>query len=257
VDNDLGYYNDAAKRAQEREDATQSLSNLPAIRRRLYEAESYMGIWPPLLKEMRNIGDQGSEVGLSHARRLLDQAINHAIELDRVCKPVLQQLHDCRDIVVLPDTKTPVGWQYDFSSMDAQRYLETYLLLRIVLNRVMRAIYDIISEPAPEHLDAEHGELSFKIWMSLPYMRRASLMAAILFGDPLYISYEASSGEVREYLLDYLMEIAQFRKRLPDNREVVSRYLLDAALAMTGRSAFPERPDFPYWKYRDEGAQGG
>lgn len=123
-------------------------------------------------------------------------------------------------------------------------------MLRIVMNRIIWSLTKLIHGQAPESLDLEHQTLCRMIWMCLPWTREVSLMAAILFGDPLYLSYEGANGDVKEYLLTYLLEIAKFRGRLPKDRGVVDKYLIQSALAVSGRGEFHERSDFPYWESR-------
>lgn len=64
-------------------------------------------------------------------------------------------------------------------------------------------------------------------------------MTGILFVSPLYLSYEgAREQSEKDYLLDYIIEIAQQRGRYPDDREAVELFVLNTARAATGQRPF-------------------
>jgi hypothetical protein len=145
-----------------------------------------------------------------------------------------------------------VGAKYDFNGLDEHRCLMAYAMNRIVLNRVLWSVDNILHGQAASSLDVEHEAFCRQVWMAFPYAHKVSLMTAIQLADPLYLSYEGARGETKEYLLTHILELTRYRARVPNDRELVHRYLIDTAHALTGRIPFHERKDFPYWKERSE-----
>lgn len=232
------------------EKALETYPGIPDMKKDAYRVEMYLGIWAPIVHEMKRIVQAPGHETRDAQLQLHHRATSLATELDRLGMPMMERGRAQGLIIEVPDPETPVGAKYDFGHMDGQRCLSNYAMLRVVLNRVIWSLTILLQGQAPVSLDEEHQRFCRMIWMCLPYTRATSLMAAILFGDPLFLSYEGAQGETREYILSWLMEIAQFRKRMPNNRKVVHEHLLSVALAFTGRGEFDERPDFPYWELR-------
>ena len=234
-------------------DAIAHRISAPEMRKNAYYMELYTGDWASVAHEMRLVLDEPDATSKqARALALQHRAKNLMAEVELFGEPIIKKAHDQGDIIELPDPDCPVGTKYGFSGMDANRCLNRYAMIRIVLNRVLHSVETILYGQADPSLAVAHENLCRQIWMCLPYVRNASLMAAILFADPLYLSFEGARGAEKEYLLTAILEIAQYRKRVPRDRDTVERYVLDSALAMTGQIPFRERTDFPYWQKRKE-----
>ena len=234
-------------------DAIEHRVSAPEMRKNAYRMELYIGDWASMAHEMRLVLDDPDATS-KHARALALQhrAESLKAEIELFGEPIIKTACDHGDIVEVPDPDCPVGCKYDFSGMDANRCLNRYTMIRIVLNRILQSVGTILYGQADPSLDVEHENLCRQIWMCLPHMWHASLMAAILFADPLYLSFEAARGAEKEYLLTAILEISAYRERVPRDRDAVERYVLDSALALTGQIPFRERTDFPYWQKRKE-----
>lgn len=219
------------------------------LRKGAYYLDLFMGNWASAVQDMRLVcDDTDPELKKARAAALKDRATGLAADLARFSEPIMERACNQGHIVTLPDLGCPVGLKYNFSGMDAHRFLWTYALLRIVFNRILWAVETILSGNNAASLDVEHQSFCRYIWMCLPFTLNVSPMAAILFSDPLFTSYEGARGAIKEYLLTTVIEIAQYRKRLSNDRDKVDNYLLATARAMTGREFFRERTDFPYWQ---------
>jgi hypothetical protein len=231
--------------------AIASCSRMSEMKKCAYQLELFMGRWASMVWEMQYIGEATDEASRKlQAIHLRHRAIALAAELDHVGEPMIDQGRAQGLIVEVQDPDTPVGAKYGFANMDVQRGVSNYAMLRIIANRITWSTTTLLDGRADASLDLEHQMFCRMVWMCLPYTRKVSLMAAILFSDPLYISYEGARGEIKEYLLTWIIEVCQFRKRIPNDRDKVDQYLLSTALAATGRGKFNERSDFPYWEVR-------
>ena len=234
------------------EDAIATFIKGSTMKQNLYRMEQYLGLWSSMVREMQRI-DQLPET--YHLRRdealhLLRRAEVLAAEVAQVGRSMFSDTQVQGIIMQRPDSETPVGAKYDFVDFDSLACFSTHASLSIVLNRIAWGLHLLLGEEPPSSLADEHHRFCRDIWMCFPYLRSVSLMAAIQFSDPIYLSYEGASGDIKEYLISWVLEIAQFRKRLSQDRAVLDKHLLETSLAMTGRDKHRERPDFPYWKRR-------
>jgi hypothetical protein len=233
--------------------AIDRLTSVSDMRKNAYLLELYMADWVSLVQGQQLIWSEPSaDARRARALALHARAANLANELDVFGGSVIGIARDRGAIVELLDASCPVGAKYDFSGLDELRCLLTYAMLRIAFNRILWALSLILCGRVPEVLDVEHETFCRQIWMSLPYARDSSLLTAALSTDPFYLAYEGAHGATKEYILSSIMEISRYRRRLPNDRDLVHGYLLDTAFAMTGRVSFRERMDFPYWKRRLE-----
>ena len=220
------------------------------MRKTAYCLDLYGGDWVALVREVRLVLTDADPVSQrARAAALRDRVADLTVELELVGGPTISKAEACGQIIELPDPECPVGAKYEFADLTVQHCFLTYTTLRTLFNRILwtaRLVLDGVEEAAA--LDEGHQALCRQIWMCLPYTRKTCKMATLLFDDQLFLSFEGASGEVKEYLLDWIMNLIKYRQRLPDDRSIVEAYVLDLALAMTGRSTFRERAEFPYYE---------
>ena len=231
-------------------DAIGTRSDVSETKKNVYRIELYAGQWTSLVQETRLMLDPQKPVERSKVLGLKQSAVALVAELTNTAGEMIEKARIEGTIRPVEDPGTPVGTKYDFADVDALRCLSRYAMMRIVLNRIIWTLGALANEQDTEFLALEHLEFCRMIWMCLPYVRSVSLMAAIQFGDEVFLSYEAAPDYVREYLLTWVTEVAQFRKRMPDDRKLVEEYIFSIIFTLTGRGEPNERPDFPYWKLR-------
>ena len=173
-------------------------------------------------------------------------------EVDDLSRPILKQLVEDGTVKEETDSTTPVGARYQFGTLEASEFVLYHAQLRLYFNRMTMVLESLFH--GPEGVSAQvKDDFAYwcrEIWLCIPYQLELSLMAAVTTADPVHASYEGAEGEIKEYLLDYIIKISKYRGRLPDDREVVSKYMMDTAKALSGRALCDERTDFPYWAER-------
>ncbi len=220
---------------------------VPRPQRDTYAVGWYYRCWPSLVHEFRWVNGEDANNDLdgdtSHARAeiLLHRVVTLDAELSVVGKEALQRANERGGIVELPDLEleSPIDTKYDFDGLDSLQCLVTYVMLRIILNRLN---YHIILQRLPSesvaNSDTEHRDLCKQC---IPYLRGLGVLNSVLFAAPLYLSYEGACDQAeKDYLIDFALEGAASKERFPHpvDRAVVERFMLNTAKAATGRRIF-------------------
>jgi hypothetical protein len=219
------------------------------MRKNAYYLDLYMIDWASMVQRLRLLqSDADLSSRRDEALALKSDTFNSIAQLTSFGDPIVEAARSEGKLVELPDNKCPVGTYYHFDGMETQCTFSKLIMIQIVFNRILSGVEEIMCDGADAALDAKHESLCREIWKCFPYTRKASLMAAIQFGDAMYLSLEGARGAEKEYVLTYLLEVSSYRKRVPNDRDRVYEYVLETARGLTGRLPLRERTDFPYWE---------
>lgn len=208
-------------------------------RKQTYSIGRYYAYWPSIVRDFKMIyNSDGRKPETEKVLALLSRVASLNDEVIAMGEPFISNARHLGQILERTDADTPIGAQFDFANMDTLQCLVTYVMLLIIFNRVLHHLSILSGRPTLLR-DCDHRALCRQIWMCIPYIRAMQGTGSILFAAPLYLSYEGASEEPeKEYLLDYIIQIAKRRGFHPRYRREVENFVLNTARSMTGQKPF-------------------
>lgn len=203
-----------------------------------YAIGYWYGFWPELVHKFRSISID-PDVSSKQAQALALRARVEHIEakIKETGEPIMTRYLLGGLIVEQPDPDTPIGKKFHFESLDCMCFFLSYVMIRIVMNRILYHIKTLLGERDPL-LELENREICTQTWMAIPFVRKMGLIVAQLYITPLYLSYEGANDSEKEYLLDFLIWVIIYKGRDIRDRPTLDLHMVNMARAMTGRSLF-------------------
>lgn len=198
------------------------------------------GYWPVFVQEFRCIhSDSDARLAQKRALLLRDQVMNLDSKTKAIGEPILRKARNKGYITEEPDPDSPINMKVHFASIDKMQFFISHVMLRIILNRMIHHLNIFLGE-TDMLLDVEHWDLCREMWKCIPFIRSLGLVASMLSSAPMYLSYEGATENETEYLLDFIIQAAEYKRRLPKDRNTVHVFVLNTARAMIGRMGFEE-----------------
>lgn len=199
----------------------------------------YLGYGPELLWSFRRILAEANPVSRQLAILSLRTRVT---QLDEEFKllgdPIVARLYESKHVIEELDDFSPFGTKVAFSSIVSMQAFLNYAVMRVIFNRFLHNINSLIEAPGHD-LELEHREMCRQIWMCIPHIRSLGEIAMTFFSMPLYLSYSGAHEDERAYLLDFAIESAAYKGRLPkDERAAVETFILNTERAIIGQMPF-------------------
>ncbi|KAI1099502.1 hypothetical protein F4804DRAFT_79960 [Jackrogersella minutella] len=203
-----------------------------------YRIGYYYGFWPDLIHEFRRIcGDPDHFSQQTQAVGFRDRVANMEAAVKTLGESIIAQALSTGRMLEQPDPKSPVGAKFHFESLDMMSFVMSYTMIYTALNRIHYQVTALLGEQ-DTILDIEHRDICKQTWKCIPFIRGLGMIPSILSTSQIFLSYEAGDEIEKEYLMDIIVQVGEYRGRLPKDRREVENIVLNAAKAMTGRGGF-------------------
>ena len=155
-------------------------------------------------------------------------------QVGRTGEEIVRRAHNEGRVTEQPDEKTAIGQRFEFKDLDSFTSFTSYLLIRSILNRMLCQL-DTLQGKTKAPLDLEYKRLCRQVWMCIPLVQGLGLIGGLMFLAPLYVSYEGGNQFEREYVLDFIGQVTDYKGILPKDRTGLEYLVLETARAWTGR----------------------
>ncbi|KAL7625824.1 hypothetical protein AAE478_005047 [Parahypoxylon ruwenzoriense] len=190
----------------------------PGERMDCYSIGRYFGYRPGLIREMGLLYNNPNEISrFVQAAELQDRVAYLIAEIERTSEPIMAKALITGRIRRRARLRNPVGEKLHFASLDSFQFFMSYVLIRIILNRILYELTAMLGQPYI-FLDEVRRDLRHQVWMCIPFVRGLGKIGCTLFAAPLHMAYEGVSEFERE--------------------QVVGVFILNSARAASGRMSF-------------------
>ncbi|KAI1763713.1 hypothetical protein GGR53DRAFT_359078 [Hypoxylon sp. FL1150] len=203
-----------------------------------YAIGYWYGFWPELVHKFRSISIDPDVTSQQAQAAALRTRVEHIeAKIREIGEPIMKRHILAGFVIEQPDLDTPIGKKLHFENIDSMCFFLSYVMIRIVMNRILYHTKALLGEEDPL-LEIENREVCTQTWMAIPFIRKLGVIPAQLYITPLYMSYEGADDGEKEYLLDFLVWVLIYKGRDIRDRPTLDLHMLNMAKAMTGRSLF-------------------
>lgn len=214
--------------------AINNIPNISSIERHVYGQAAYFVQFIPIFKSLSHIRSlPASKSRTTSAEALLRRTIAIADDITDYSSPIISDLFSSGVIAITADD-TPIKERYDFKDSNASVYLMYSTRHLIGLTRMMQTLHLLISGVAPIELEQRNQELCRIIWMQLAYIREEDRMSAILHAESFIVAYKCATGAIKQYLIEWIKEVGEYRGRTQGSAEDVDSQLLRLGAMLAG-----------------------
>jgi hypothetical protein len=212
--------------------------DLPSERLDAYALDLHSRYWPLLVHELRLVrNNHRRDSMVKSAIALQERILNTVPELKALGDSIVSKMRRLRNMTEVPNSESPLGISFHFTTMGSAQCWITYKMLSIVLNRMLHDLAIILNEPVAI-LDSENVMLSRDICMCVPYLGSVGILPTISAQPPLFLAYEGANELERDYLLKFILWSDTFKRRFPQDSTVLEKFVLKTAYALSGRDEF-------------------
>lgn len=211
-----------------------NIPNISLIQRHVYRQPTYFVQFIPICNSLGYIRSlPASESRNTDTEALLQRTIALAKNITDYTSPIISNLFSSGVITITADD-TPIKKRYDFKDPNASVYLMYTTRHLIGLTRMMQTLHLLMSGVVPTELEQQDKELCRTIWMQLAYIREEDRMSAILHGESFIVAYKCATGDVKQYLIEWIKEVGEYRGGIKGSAEEVNSTLLRLGAILAG-----------------------
>jgi hypothetical protein len=204
-----------------------------------YSLDHFYERWPEFVHEMQDLlGDLDQESQTYKALELQDKLLDATSAVSEVGETIRGKALSYGMMTESQAPESPVNAKYDFDSPELCELFISYVTIHTVFSRMLYDLSVLLGSPSSSRY-AEYREMCRRAWMFVPYVRKMGLIIATMFTAPFYLTYEGAEGLEKDYIKDLLLEIDEYRQRLPKGPGNPDQFMLNTSKAMTGRMPFP------------------
>lgn len=210
-------------------------------RKEMYVFGRYFVYLPSLLQGIKCLKSQHNSPATRIAQaKSLERRVSYInSEVQAKGAELLGKARSVGDIKEREEKDTPIGARYDFACLDSFQAFVNYAMWSTVYNRMLDHLRMIQGLPRLPKLSTDHRHFCRQLWMCIPYIRELGGTTGIIFITPLYVSYEGATSEAeKEYLFEFITEIATRTGRFTENLQELESLVLNTARAISGRDGF-------------------
>lgn len=209
--------------------------------------DSCFSHWPDLVNDLRDLYENTtSEVCLAvRVKQFCEKIRDHEAEIKSITPYSIARVESLGLVMEMDWPENPTGKRFGVQHLDYAELRMACITFPIILNRMQHELWtyyeefldDEIKEYLPDvpTLQAENRERSHQICKFIPYLKEIGPIAGGLLTTPIHLSVETADPEIKQYMIDYMLDVNKTQNVFPANIESWEDFLIDRGRILTGR----------------------